>query len=430
MGKRKFGDHPPVALSELDVHGFYNKTIHECQLKLHLPLEIINGVYKNLYNKNEVSGVLYFDSNNELRHIDKNVGNAESVYTPNNVINYHTHPINAYRNGKTAYGAPSGEDYRETLKFALAGNKAHLVFTVEGLYTIQVSPCKIKKLQELLNDEQRGILIFFIEEYFKTTHGFRCTDELNELSTNNIHLSPYSFVDFANNFDIPNLLTNKKYIFKTSKNISIDKTGHSGITTTEKNTQMYAGGLPQNYSFSRIPNMGYPSVVGNYFKTVPGANHLTKDDLGDLRSINKNGKESPLDRNSIHELVQELSTIATLFNSVPCNINWNTSNKNAWFFVNFFPTEHFLKEYHKNKSGYIMPLKDANGLQLTYEPFIRVFSNNKKGCKYKDIAQTHNFNMGKKFTFGSHKQRKSTFGKFATLYKINSDIQFLKILNV
>ena len=131
-------------LEDLDQNGYYNKTIHKCILKLHLPVDLINKVYKNLYNKNEISGVFYVDTDDKVTHVDKNEGDTESVYTPNNVINYHTHPINAYINGKTSFGSPSGEDYRETLKFALAGNKAHLVFTVEGLYTIQVSPCKIK----------------------------------------------------------------------------------------------------------------------------------------------------------------------------------------------------------------------------------------------------------------------------------------------
>jgi hypothetical protein len=40
---------------------------------------------------------------------------------------------------------------RESIKFSLAGNKAHLVFSVYGLYTIQISPCKIRKMKELLN---------------------------------------------------------------------------------------------------------------------------------------------------------------------------------------------------------------------------------------------------------------------------------------
>ena len=128
-----------------------------------------------------MSGVIYCNDDDTIKTVKKNTGSETSVYTPNNVINFHTHPIHAYNNGKTTWGWPSGEDMRETLKFALAGNKAHLVFTVEGLYTIQINPCKINKMKELLDDTERGILIFMIEEYFKTTHNFRGISEVNRL---------------------------------------------------------------------------------------------------------------------------------------------------------------------------------------------------------------------------------------------------------
>ena len=152
-----------------------------CKLKLHLPLKMVNDTLLNLNKKNEISGIFYCNQNDQIKSVDKNEGDSDSVYTPNSVINYHTHPVHCYTDAKTAFGSPSGEDYRETVKFALAGNKAHIVFTVEGLYIIQISPCKIKRMKEILTDRQRGILVFLIEEYFKTTHGFRCTDDLLSL---------------------------------------------------------------------------------------------------------------------------------------------------------------------------------------------------------------------------------------------------------
>ena len=420
-------------LSDLDTNGYYNQTIHKCILKLHLPLQLINDIYKNLYNENEVSGVFYVDNNDKVIGVDKNEGDEGSVYTPNNVINYHTHPINAYRNGKTSYGCPSGEDYRETLKFALNGNKAHLVFTVEGLYTIQVSPCKIKKMKELLNDVERGILIFLIEEYFKSNHDFRCVDELNELNGRKIHINPYSFVDFANTFDITNVLVNKQTTFKKPKDIPIYKTGHTGIHS-DKNIQQYSG-LDKNHSFSKIPNMGFPVVTDDYITTKTLKNYLTTDDLENLRRINQFGDEDSLNDKTINDLVEKLKIISKDFNSAPCKIEWN-SNPNAWFFVNFFPTQHYINNHHRKENGeFIMPKKDAEGLFLTHEPFIRIFSNNKSGCKITKIAKTHNFNMNKKFSFGGSLHRKSTFGKSKqtlfikkrTLSSLNSDIHYLLI---
>ena len=58
-----------------------------------------------------------------------------------------------------------------------------------------------------LSDEERCILIFAIEEYFKTTHNFRGIDEVNDLAKNNIFITPYSFIDFANTFNLNNLLS-------------------------------------------------------------------------------------------------------------------------------------------------------------------------------------------------------------------------------
>jgi hypothetical protein len=421
-------------LSDLDQNGYYNQTIHKCILKLHLPLALINKIYKNLYNKNEVSGVFYVDNNDNVIDADTNEGDHGSVYTPNTVINYHTHPINAYREGKTACGWPSGEDFRETLKFALNGNKAHLVFTVEGLYTIQVSPCKIKKIKELLNDTERGILIFLIEEYFKTTHDFRCVDELNNLAEGNININPYSFIDFANTFDIANLLANKKATFKKPKDLLISKTGHTGIHS-DKNIKQYSG-LDKSFSFSKIPNMGFPSVEDDYIKTTPASSFLKKDDLENLRKIDTNGNEETLNKNNIAELVKKLEEIADQFDTVPCNIEWN-SNPNAWFFVNFFPTQHFLNESHKKNGKYVMPKMDTTELFLKNEPFIRIFSNSKTGCKITKIAKTHNFksgasaatgsafNMGKRFSMGNAVKRKSTFGKVNEINFINKEIRFL-----
>jgi len=420
-------------LSDLK-NGYYNQTIHTCVLKLHLPLPIINGIYKNLHDKNEVSGIFYVDNNDNVIDVDRNEGDSGSVYTPNNIINYHTHPINAYRNGKTSYGSPSGEDFRETIKFALAGNKAHLVFTVEGLYTIQVSPCKIKKMKELLNDTERGILIFLIESYFKTTHDFRCCEELNELSSKNIIINPYSFVDFANTFDISNLLTKNKAVFKTTKTLQVSKTGHSSIHSP-KNIKLYAGG--KDSTFSKIPNMGFPTVSGDYITTEPADKFLSSDDIENLRCISKNGEESECNM-SIKKILENVKSFLISFNTVPCNIEWN-SNPNAWFFVNFFPTQHYLNGSHLKGEEHIMPKNDNNELFISHEPFIRIFSNNKDGCKIKDLAKTYKFkaslpggayNMGKRFNAYASIKRKSTFGKINLNLNLNSiykDIKYLKI---
>jgi hypothetical protein len=406
-----------TVLSDLDHNGFINKTIHTCILKLHIPKEVVEKIYESIYKQNEVSGVFYVNQNDKITHADENEGDAGSVYTPNNVLNYHTHPINAYRNGKTCYGSPSGEDYRECLKFSLAGNKAHLVFTVEGLYTIQVSPCKIKKMQELLNDTERGVLIFFIEEYFKSIHEFRCVDELNDLASSDFCINPYSFVDFANTFDIKNLLVNKKLKFKKPVNQTIKNVGHCSIHS-RNNVKLYAG-LPLNHSFSRIPNMGFPVITDNTITTKPAGQFLTRNDLDSLHSISRDGKEESSEPKSIKELLKILKKIADKFEVVPCNIEWN-NNPNSWFFVNFFPSEYYISERNKKGKTHIMPPTNAEGIFLNHEPFIRVFSNSKSGCKVTDIAKKHNFNMGQIFNFG-----KSKSGRCTCCYNVSNEIKYL-----
>jgi hypothetical protein len=182
--------------------------------------------------------------------------------------------------------------------------------------------------------------------------------------------------------------------------------------------------------------MGFPSVEDDYIKTTPASSFLKKDDLENLRKIDTNGNEETLNKNNIAELVKKLEEIADQFDTVPCNIEWN-SNPNAWFFVNFFPTQHFLNESHKKNGKYVMPKMDTTELFLKNEPFIRIFSNSKTGCKITKIAKTHNFksgasaatgsafNMGKRFSMGNAVKRKSTFGKVNEINFINKEIRFL-----
>jgi hypothetical protein len=93
-----------------------------------------------------------------------------------------------------------------------------------------------------------------------------------------------------------------------------------------------------------------------------------------------------------------------------------------------------------------MPKMDTTELFLNTEPFIRIFSNTSTGCKINKIAKTHNFksgtgafksgvstanggafNMGKRFSMGNQKKRKSTFGKTNTfLRQVNAEINYLK----
>jgi hypothetical protein len=392
MRKRKFEDNVYV----LDEQ-------NSCKLKLDIPLQLVNDINKELVKDHEISGIIYCNDKNEVIGINKTKGNSDSVYTPNDVINFHTHPISAYNNGNTVWGWPSGEDIRETIKFALSGNKAHLVFSVEGLFTIQVSPCKIKKLKQL-TDEERGIIIFFIEEYFKSTHNFRGVNEVNKLSAKKIFINPYSYIDFVNTFDLVNLnpsIKSKKNVLSISEHTK--NIGHTGIHG-ENNINIYSFG---DSNFNRIPNMGFPDINGSTIETKSIREYITKEDLKELRKINKKGEEESFKIKDLGTLISRFNEILAKFDSSECNITWN-NKKNSWFFINFFPSNNFRKKNHSQDFKFITP-NIKIPVTTDVKPFIRIFSNKKEGCTVKQIGQNNKFKIGKITKIGDCKN--CGFGK-------------------
>ena len=341
-----------------------------CKLRLEIPQNKIKEVNLDLFKGYEISGIINCDENDQVHSISKNKGDSDSVYTPNHVINYHTHPISAYKEGGTIWGWPSGEDIRETLKFALAGNKAHLVFTVEGIYSIQVSPCKIKKMKNLLNCEERGILIFIIEEYFKTTHNFRGIEEVNKLRKRNININPYSYIDFINNFDISNLGSVKTIVHKKTENFG--------------------------NSFSKIPNVGFPEFEDDYIVNVPMKEYVSPEDLKEILHISENGKEL---NDRVNNAISKFKIILKKFNASKCTSSWN-NNPNSWFWVNFFPSNYYDSKLKKSPSKMDQPIV------ILKQPFIKIFSNSSEGCSISEIGKIHNFKINKrtesfKNTFGN-----------------------------
>ena len=343
-----------------------------CKLKLYIPKEKITEINKDLSKKYEVSGIIYVNDKNEVVNVSTHKGDSDSVETPNHIINYHTHPKSAYKAGGTIWGWPSGEDVRETIRFSLQGNKAHMVFTMEGVYSIQVSPCKLKKMKKLLTSHERGVLIFLIEEYFKTTHNFRGRSEVKTLESKGIKISPYSYVDFINNFDISNLLSTTTIIHKKAKN---EKTSFG----TE---------------FSKIPNIGFPELENNYIANIPLKEYISDEDLENLRPVSKNGEDLS-GTISKTEVLNSIKQIFKKFKSSMCTSSWNNKNPNGWFHVNFF---------EKNKDHI----------------FIRIFSNKTDGCSMSQIGKINNFKIKQNsFSFG-----KSSFGN----ENINGQQRYLLLL--
>jgi hypothetical protein len=416
--------------TELEENVYNVDKQNECKLKLDIPLQMVNDINKELNKNHEISGIILCNDSNVVVGVNKTKGNADSVYTPNNVINFHTHPISAYNNGKTVWGWPSGEDIRETIKFSLAGNKAHLVFSVEGLYTIQVSPCKIRKMKELLDDQERGILIFIIEEYFMSTHNFRGVDEVNELAQKDIHINPYSYVDFVNTFDLINLLSSKKIVHNKSITEHTKNIGHTGIHG-EENINKYSFG---DSTFSRIPNIGFPDINVGRIENQPLSKYIKKEDLKELHKINIKGEEDSFKIKDIDILINKLQDIFKEFDSKQCDIEWN-NHKNAWFFVNFFPSNNYRNYDYLQNNIFVSPRKNIP-ITTDVQPFIRIFSNKKEGCSINQIGRANKFKIGKmndmghctNCGFGKHKVKS---GKFIFSLKIlKKDLRTVNLVKI
>jgi len=145
-------------------------------------------IYKSLKeDSNEIAGKIYFEDHSCAKGICSKIikdykinhGDGASVMTPFGVVNFHTHPIFAYKGENAVYGWPSGEDLVQTLYFADYNFLVHLVFTLEGVYVINVKNTK-------LNKKDRRVL----ETVMKQTHVFRSKNQEIQLKNFKSFLEP------------------------------------------------------------------------------------------------------------------------------------------------------------------------------------------------------------------------------------------------
>jgi hypothetical protein len=179
------------------------------------------------YKKNEHAGRFEFElQGGEIvsKLIDFKEGDDSSVETVPGLINFHTHPLDCYKGEKTVWGWPSGDDMREVIRFGLHGNLSHLVFTLEGTYVIQTNPCYLNILKDdklfiadhIKGDVARGVIVYIIEAYFKSTHGHRTVSYNKEkLEKKGKKICyPQDWVNFANKFKMSNLISKKNICSK------------------------------------------------------------------------------------------------------------------------------------------------------------------------------------------------------------------------
>jgi hypothetical protein len=83
------------------------------------------------------------------------------------------------------------------------------------------------------------------------------------------------------------------------------------------------------------------------------------------------------------------------------------------YFLNFFPSDHYINRKHKQNKKYISPIAGNDHIKCIQTPFIRIFSTKKEGCSAKSIAQKHKFKQSSKTSFGG------------TLTELKRDIAYL-----
>ena len=130
-----------------------------------------------LHADTEQAGAIVFDDEHLISSniILNSSGDKDSVHInldDNHIISFHTHPITAYIQAQCIYGHPSGDDIREFVRLSTSGALNHGVFSVEGFYLVQVHPRMVRYMRNL-TEENRGIVLDAIYQYFRIYHGKR-----------------------------------------------------------------------------------------------------------------------------------------------------------------------------------------------------------------------------------------------------------------
>lgn len=275
-------------------------------------------IFDALFDTVEFAGKFYLIYNSSCNSKNKNCkvaeivfekmnrGSTSSVKAEHGICNFHTHPLYCYEGmekkdprDQTIWGWPSGEDMRESICFALKGNLIHLIFTMEGTYSIQVNPKYIEILKsKLFNEDERGAFISMVENYFKTTHGYRnCV--FNKNLGKNV-CQPMDWVQFARNFTVNNF--DSSHINKCSKRLPCN-------------------GWPDTQEIKPIDIHEYRKSFG-----------LEKYQCSKKGSIYDNGEElSKIETNKI------LKKVKSCFDIEHTDRNDKFWNKGQWFHVQLSP---------------------------------------------------------------------------------------------
>jgi hypothetical protein len=196
-----------------------------CRLYVSISVNNLNDVLNKCVNeKTEYSGTLHFGDSiskhtkeyksREIRNVQS--GQQSSVSTVNALYNYHVHPRICYTKGGCIYGWLSGEDIRSCLEMALLGNRGHLVFALEGVYTLSIKSSFLDLFNnpDNIKPAHQQAVFDVIQDYFRSAHEYRTGEYLKTFDREAYRELPHVMVNIVNSCTLHRLVGNTT--FKTS----------------------------------------------------------------------------------------------------------------------------------------------------------------------------------------------------------------------
>lgn len=252
-------------------------------------LNNLQEIYTFLHLNRECAGTL-IEKDNIIEGFTVMKGGTDSVRTPLSTFNWHSHPLFLYIREGVSWGWPSGEDMREVIFFGLGGNKAHFVFSVEGVYVLSITPCFKKWLQDDIEDGwDRGVVIFMLEMVFKSTHNLRTT-EYNELYP----LKPQDWIKMVRNLRI-------NYLFEDDDNKNTDPCGKitcGKITTHDVGSKDSETMKIKDYAKTYEDEKIYIFKVGKNGSIIDSKKMSIEEALEKLEKLSKSLKDTCKKENS------------------------------------------------------------------------------------------------------------------------------------
>ena len=221
----------------------YVKNKGKCKITVHIEPELMENINTYISSDVEHGGIMGAKSvgNNKfilgIAAVTKGSKNNFTVNTPRYFITWHTHPFICYKNNLCYIGWPSGQDMGSILPRYMEGQIAHILFSNEGTYVLQLSR-PMMEFMRAMTSECVDYLSKLVSYYFENLEHFRkaeydpersrCLDKLDDIrcltyNTKQKQLSIKKIINVINTYTLTNLLNlgDNNNINRLVKNVNI-----------------------------------------------------------------------------------------------------------------------------------------------------------------------------------------------------------------